>query len=606
MAVTSKYSDTEASSLMDLLNGSERFIVPQFQRNYAWTKDMASELWHDLTDSFQSIRYKRTETQEGQYLLGPIVLVPTKDNGVYSIIDGQQRLSTITMLFCVARDIMLENMDRDSTKPEGYDKIMEMIENKNLRNEHVNWKMVLNDADKCLFEEIQAYEDNAAPQIERINKITPKTKSEKLLVENYKQLYALMLNAICTNFNKLHEDSTKMSADQKKKLIKQNISTLNHFLNHVKKNNFVVKIVVKTSETAYQIFETLNNRSQPLSKSNLIKNYVLSQVKNTDEQRDMSNHWNRIFEDIGQDVGDDVFLLDSYRSRKYDKKISPKHLYRIIKKDITGKLAKRYIKELRIDADFLTTLYNPSEYPDESIKSTVYAIRQLDAKIIRPPILAAYRRWYDEQKSTYEQLVLALLKFFFNVRIIRKMHAGKLEKIMSDAVKIIVEGESLQSVIIELQKHNDPNDFKHNFNNFMNDPRPNEAKYVLQQITMALGSKHSDVKPLDTLTLEHILPQNPNKWNMREFLDNQESDTDINKYINHLGNLTLLNTAINKKIRNAVFSIKKTEYMNSDLAINKQTVCNYEKWTAKVIEERAKMFADVAYELWDLDNLRTA
>ena len=603
MAVTSKYSDTEASSLMELFNGSERFLVPQFQRNYAWTKDMASELWSDLVDGFQSIRNVPTETQEGQYLLGPIVLVPDKGND-YSIIDGQQRLSTITMLFCVARDIMLENMDARNLKPEGYDRIMEMIENKNLRGDHLNWKMVLNDTDRNLFEEIQEYENNTAPQIERINKFTSKTKSEKLLVENYKHLYDLMMVAICTNFE-ADMDTKIIPDEQKRKLIKQNISTLNYFLNHVRKNNFIIKIVVKNSETAYQIFETLNDRSKPLSKSNLIKNYVLSLVKNPSEQRDMSNTWNKIFEDIGQDEGDDVFLLDSLRSRRYDEKLSPKKLYRIIRKYIkTEKQAKNYIKELKNDAEFLTTLYAPSGYPDESIRGTIYAIRQLGAKSIRPPILAAYRKWYDEQKTTYEQLVLALLKFFFNVRIIRKMHAGKLELIMLNIVEKITEGESLQNIITELQKHNNSEDFRHNFNNFISDPRSNEAKYVLQQITIHLGSKHSDVKPLDTLTLEHILPQKTNKWNKRGFFSRSRAlDADMNSYINHLGNLTLLNTAVNKKIKNEIFSIKKVEYSNSDLAINKQTVCNYQKWTAEIIEKRAKMFADIAYGLWNLDSL---
>lgn len=345
MAVTSKYSDTEASNLGELLNGRERFLVPQFQRNYAWTKDMAGELWRDLIDGFKSVRYKRTETQDGQYLLGPIVLVPDKGND-YRIIDGQQRLSTITMLFCVARDIMLENTDATNLKPEGYGKIMEMIENTNLRGEHTNWKLVLNDTDRTLFEEIQEYEDNTAPQIERINKLTPKTKSEKLLVENYKHIYDLMMKAICADFKNDPDagDNKTIPDGQKKKLIRQNIKTLAHFLNHVRMNNFVVKIVVKDSETAYQIFETLNTRSQPLSKSNLIKNHVLSLVANLDEQRDMSVIWNNIFDGIGQDERDDVFLLDSLRSRSY-RKHSPKQLYRIIKKEIrTGRDAKNILK----------------------------------------------------------------------------------------------------------------------------------------------------------------------------------------------------------------------------------------------------------------------
>lgn len=181
------------------------------------------------------------------------------------------------------------------------------------------------------------------------------------------------------------------------------------------------------------------------------------------------------------------------------------------------------------------------------------------------------------------------------------MHAGKLENIMTSVVKLIEEGKSIQSIIEELQEYNDPRDFQHNFNNFMNDPRPDEAKYVLRQITMDLDSKHSDVIPLDSLTLEHILPQQPNKWDARKFLgDSSALNADMKKFVNHLGNLTLLNKEVNKKIQNEVFAIKKTEYTNSSLEINKQTVCNYNKWTVKIIEDRAEMFANRAYKIWDL------
>ena len=316
----------------------------------------------------------------------------------------------------------------------------------------------------------------------------------------------------------------------------------------------------------------------------------------------MSNTWNKIFDSLGQNERDDVFLLDSLRSRNYERTYSLKQLYRIIKNKIEKEeTAKKYINELKIDADFLITLYDPNNYRDESIRSDIFAIKRLNAKSIRPPILAAYRKWYDEQKSDYERFVQFILKFYFNVRTIRKMHAGKLEKIMTNIVKLIEEGKSLQSIVDELQEHNSPKDFEHNFENFINDPSPEEANYVLRQITMDLDSKHSDVRPLESLTLEHILPQKPSRWDRSEFFkDSLTPNADINDFINHLGNLTLLNQAVNKKIQNEVFPIKKTEYVNSRLAINKQTVCNYDKWTANVIEERAKIFADKAYRIWDL------
>lgn len=610
MPVTSKFSNTQATNLWELLNGDDQFLVPQFQRNYAWTNEMAGNLWDDLTDSFQSVK-KRNETQSAQYLLGPMVLVHDKENR-YLVIDGQQRLSTITMLFCVARDIILENTNIQSGfKPEGYDRIMYMLENVDIDGKHVSWKMVLNDTDKELFQQIQEYEDIPTPQVERIKKIKHKAKSQKLLASNYAYLYDRMMKAICTDF----KPHANVSNRPTKNNVQQNLGLLNQFLNHVMRNNFIVKIVVDDDDTAYQIFETLNYRGETLSKSNLIKNYVLNKVKNANEQRDMSNAWNNIFDDIiSQGEADDVFILESFRSRYYngeDKRASRKKLYDVVRKKIkTEREAKAYIKSLKDDAEFLTTLYNPISYQDRKTKDYAYAIKLLNAKSIRVPILTAYRKWYDERRRDYEQLVQFLVKFFFNRRIVIGTHAGKLEQIMSEIVKMIEEDKSAQSIISHLQKDYDHDDFKHNFNKFMSAPTLNPAKYALQQITISLGTKGSDVKPIDSLTLEHILPKNSDKWDKNEFfVDYKKPSLKIDDFVGHLGNLTLLKDVVNKKLQNETFLVKKgnyrdkkTGYCASDLEINRQTVCNHDKWTAKIIEDRSNLLAEHAYKIWDLAN----
>ena len=610
MPVTSKFSNTQATNLWELLNGDDQFLVPQFQRNYAWTEEMAGNLWDDLTDSFQAVK-KRNETQSAQYLLGPMVLVHDKENR-YLVIDGQQRLSTITMLFCVARDIMLENITtQPGFKPEGYGRIMDMLENVNVNGKHASWKMVLNDTDKELFQQIQEYEDIPTPQVERIKKFKPKAKSQKLLASNYIYLYYRMMEDICPGF----KSDSNASSRPTKNNVQQNLGLLNQFLNHVMRNNFIVKIVADDDDTAYQIFETLNYRGETLSKSNLIKNYVLNKVKNANEQRDMSNAWNNIFDDIiSQGEADDVFILESFRSRYYNgegKRASRKKLYDAVRKKIeTEREAKAYIKSLKDDAEFLTTLYNPISYQDRKTKDDAYAIKLLNAKSIRVPILTAYRKWYDERRRDYEQLVQFLVKFFFNRRIVIGTHAGKLEQIMSEIVKMIEEDKSAQSIISYLQKDYDHDDFKHNFNKFMSAPTLNPAKYALQQITISLGTKDSDVKPIDSLTLEHILPKNSDKWDKNEFfIDYEKSSLKMDEFVGHLGNLTLLKDVVNKKLQNETFSVKKgncgdkkTGYCASDLEINRQTVCNHDKWTAKIIEDRSNLLAEHAYKIWDLAN----
>ena len=617
MGVTSKFSNTSASTLWELLNGNVRFYVPKFQRNYAWNREKAEALWSDMMDGFQHIKDASHLTTEGQYLLGPIVLVHEKEDK-YWVIDGQQRLSTITMLFCIARDIIRENIRTESNlMPEGYEKIMEILENTNMMGKHSSWKLVLNDTDKETFRQIQEYEDDSKPQVERIKidlKTKSMTKSQKLLNENYIVLYDKIMNAVCTRFDDRSDDFDRKKPPNAAELIKQNLNMLNYFLAHVKNNNFVVKIVVGDDGTAYQIFETLNYRGEELSKSNLIKNHVLNRVTNEDDQHSLSNDWNSIFDKIiNQGEKDDVFILESLRSRNLcpSKKITKKYLYDIVRADIkTDENARTYVKNLTTDAEFLTTLYNPLQYDDNHTKDDIYAIKILDAKSIRVPILVAYRKWYGTDKNSYQHLVKILVKFFFKIKIIRGIHAGKIEQIMSEISKMIADGESLQGVITKLHEYDNHDDFKYNFGKFMVDFSPNVAKYVLHQITMHLGSKYDDVRPIDSLTLEHILPKKIEKeWGAEEFFRDYPTDKKMEDFIDHLGNLTLLKDTLNSKLQNESFQHKKCStddgqkvgYETSLLEINRQTVCNHHEWTARVIEERGKSFEHHADQIWTLD-----
>ena len=508
MGITSKFSNTSALSLWDLLNGYVLFSVPKFQRNYAWNEEKAEALWDDLMEGFHNIKNTSYPTQEGQYLLGPIVLVHEKENK-YWVIDGQQRLSTITMLFCVARDIIRENIRTESNvTPEGYVGIMGMLENTDMRGKHSSWKLILNDTDMDMFTQIQKYENNPKPQVERFKEIKPKTKSQKLLKENYMFLYDKIMNAVCTRFDDQSDDFDYKKTQNVADLIKQNLDMLNFFLTHVKTNNFVVKVVVEDGGTAYQIFETLNYRGEELSKSNLIKNHVLNMIKKEEEQNYLSNIWNNIFDKIiNQGEKDDIFILESLRSRNFcpNKQITPKNLYDIVRAKINSdENARNYVKDLTTDAEFLATLYNPQQYDDDHTKDDIYSIRTLGAKSIRVPILVAYRKWYGTDKSSYRCLVKILVKFFFKIKIIRGVHAGKIERIMSEISEMIDAGKSFRDVIKKLREHDDHGDFNYNFRKFMADPPPNAAKYALQQITMHLGSKYADVRPIDSLTLEHI------------------------------------------------------------------------------------------------------
>lgn len=645
MVIDSKFS-ANIISIKGLLESSERFVVPKFQRNYSWGEEKVEELWNDLIVNYEKIMDNAVRNEKAQYLLGPMVLLKSDTSSEFFVIDGQQRLATLTMLFCVARDVMLEdaknagseNLDIKTAAEikRAAEKINEMIQITEL-GEHKGWKLVLNDTDKDLFEEIQVFEkDKKESQAERINK-TFKAKSLTNMKKNYRYLYDRISCAAATNFSKdpaKCDRIGKMGKDELRDKRLENFKNLIRFVMFVAEYNFVIKVILKEDAAAFQVFETLNHRGLNLAMSNLIKNHVMNKVgsNNKDLQNNLSNKWNRVFDDlIGQGQEDDVFVMESLRSRRSDPTvgISKKNIYEVIKKKISSEdpnLCKRFVKDLEEDAAFLSKLNDPSLYDDRTTKDEVEAIRLLNAQSIRFPILAAYRKWcadgrYDDR---YRDLVRVLLKFFFKYRTVRRKHPGDIEAIMSEIASLVYNGASsmedlrvtkdnkVTSVIKILDENDDHKHFIQEFKGeFSTKPTKKSAKYVLQQITLELGTKYDDVKPIEGLTLEHILPRNyKDHWEPKEFFKGMvDVDQDMGKFVTRLGNMTLLKDAINTKLRDSHFRDKKESvdkvgdfngYRASSLAINQKTVCNEYEWTAKVIIEREKRFGEWANKIWSL------
>ena len=611
MATCNKFKDTRASSILELLIQPQiELKVPIFQRNYSWDKEKVENLWSDVMENFKNQEDDPDDPDSAQYLLGPIVLVRSEKSNEFDVIDGQQRLATLTMLFCAARDIIFWCDARGIKIPSGTEKNLDMIENTD-GGKNKSWKLTLNKIDKECFEEIQNYKGDMSTKLDYIKKLDIKTPSEKLLRDNYVFLYNKILNSLQDNFTTNEEpDHIKKSSDPKKilsELQTNHIAKLNEFLAYIRGYNFIIKIMVEDNNTAFQIFETLNGRGMELSKSNLIKNHIINQMDKK-IQEEWSNKWDRIFgEIIGAEQRDDEFIMDSLRSRpphneKY--KISIKNLYKIIHDERkTSDDCKQYIKHLREDADYLSTLNDPDTYHDEDTKDDVYVIKILNGKAIRVPLLAAYRKW--KTNDDYRTLVKLLVKFFFKFRTIRKNHPGEVEKIMLDITKMIEENKTLDEIKEKIKEKDDHKDFKNNFEKFMESPGQKVSKYILQQITLHLSSQKDDVRPIDNLTLEHILPKNIEKWEDKEleFLEDVKSDAKMEDYILRLGNLTLLKDAINAGIKNSTFKEKMKEgYKKSQLKINKKTVCKYSEWTAKIIDEREKKFLGYADKIWNLDS----
>lgn len=628
-----KFNNTVARPVLELLQSHSKFKVPRFQRNYAWDGEQVEILWADLTDNFRLIRDNPKDIWKHQYLLGSVVLLDAKDTDYFQIIDGQQRFATLTMLFCAARDIILEDMHKEGIpQPDGLGKIFEMIENTSM-DKWDSWKLELNDVDRDFFTKILERMVNKETKIAEMRKKKLKLKSHKYLKEGYEILYNAITDALHSNFEKdVLDEVNNMGEDEKRKLRIKNYPSLFEFLAHVKENNYLIQVIVSDDSAAFQIFETLNGRGEELAQSDLIKNHILNKITGSQKehiQREQSDEWNKIFVSLGAKQRTDAFIMDSYHSRFSDQislrkkqksklSMSKKNLYKIVKSMVDNeKDCKQFISELKEDAEFLSTINYPLHYVDENSRDDVYSLKILNAKFIRIPMLAAYRKWYgSDKKQNYTALVKLLVKFFFKIRIVCKNHATAIENIMIKITGMINEDKPFDEIRKYIIKEDDHDNFNNDFEHrFMPSPNENAAKYALQQITVHLGTKHDDMKPVNNLTLEHILPSEYEKhWDVDEFFkgydDDDIYDDTIDEFTDTLGNMTLLKQSINATLKNMSFDTKKNKrdkngeyvgYMSSSLQINKKTVCNHDEWTAKIIVEREEEFARYADKIWKLD-----
>ena len=184
MTVKHKFSNTSTVSIVELSRSNIRFTVPKFQQNYSQDIDKAENLRSDMMENVSTVEKDYQNTREIQYLQRSTVLVKDGDkDNEYLVIDGQQRLFTLTMLFCVARDMLLENVKTDAnTKPKEVEEIMAPIQNTRMRK-RTRRKLQLNDTDKNPFEKTQEFKDGTPISIGTNEKLKNQNRVRKTTQE---------------------------------------------------------------------------------------------------------------------------------------------------------------------------------------------------------------------------------------------------------------------------------------------------------------------------------------------------------------------------------------------------------------------------------------
>lgn len=550
-------------NIEDLLLGSVLYKVPLYQRSFSWEKEQVERFWEDI---IETISEERTD-----YFIGSIIFKENPD-GTRIIIDGQQRLAVITIIFACIRD-MFNRLGDVAATAEIETRYIGM---RDIETRQRDFKLKLNKEDEDFFRD---YIQSAMAEIrtKRFGKKSGKPQSHKLIIKAYEVL----------NHNISDELEKYKDLDSKKRFLYKLTSI-------IAKKFKVIATYVDNENDAYLIFETLNERGLDLSIADLLKNYIYSKAGK--KQESVQKQWEGIASVLsGSDLVD--FLRYYWSSSR--ELVRDKQLYRVLRNHLREQQdVYQFVSDLKKEAEVYEALINPNEnFWDINQFELLKELKILNVKQIYPLLLSGDIRL---NKSDFTKLLNLSLNLTFRYSTICNLNPNKLERCYSDlSIKLRTGRISFCQIQRELTKLNPDDESLIKAFNLKEIKNTQIARYVLAQITNYIMKKDelSVVRNPEKVNLEHIIPKTLNsdweKYIKKQKLEHKE-------LINMIGNLTLLSKPQNIQASNKLFLEKcKETYRKSNLPITKE-LCRYKIWNKDTILERQEKLANLAKNIWKI------
>jgi len=553
--------DSDTQSVGEVLRKPFFYRVPANQRDFAWTLEEIDILWEDITAALEDDR--------NEYFLGAIVLSQCDDEKTREIVDGQQRLAALSMMFAALVGQWREL--KDEKRALGV--FRDYLGTEDRRTAEVLPKLRLNELNDPIFQSLVLKNENIAASAK---KAWP--YSNKLLEAAFIRLREKL---------KLWLDEFD---DTEAALI-----DLEEFLSN--KTNLII-IEVGDESDAFVIFETLNDRGLELAVSDLVKNYLFSLAGTH------LDSFKRTWAEVSLLVGSETltsFLRHYWLSQH--SLVRERELYRTLRSNVkSATTGRQFMDRIRKVADFYAALMNPehaywSDFPQET-RLYLDALLLFKVTQFRPVMLAAME---SQDPNEVSKLLKMLMVISFRYTVVSALGTGNLEKIYTDTALAIRKGQAkglksifgiLKPAYVEDAKFED--DFA-----TKSFTKAGVTRYALAQLN---DFAERDLEKMvaessGRITLEHVLPRNPSK----DWAGAVPKDDDMEDWVHLIGNLTLLEKGRNRGVATAKFAEKKAKaFSQSSLALNKE-IAGYSAWTSKEIRARSQSLAKAARKIWRVD-----
>lgn len=544
------------------------FRVPDYQRPYAWTEKETGELLEDILAELDADSGRGEDGPT--YFLGSIVLMKNEAKKPDSdIVDGQQRLTTLTMLLSVLRDLSSDHYDKENIDKricKRGDKYSDIED---------GYRLNLRDRDREFFQRHIQARDCIKKFLDK-GSSTEFSDSQTRLFQNTKCLWETLRGE---------------SQDRRDRLMK-----------FLMQNTYLVVVTASNLDSAYRMFSVMNARGLDLSPTDILKAEIISSVPSS-SQPDYTDKWEVIEEELGRDRFDRLFshIRLIYAQEKLRKSLITEFQTHVLNSCSGIEFVDEVLEPYSVHYDSIlhANYKSPDSESTQNINSLLKYLGRVDHFEWIAPAMAFLRRHSGRGERVLEfvrdleRLVYALFICRANINRRYRRYADIIDAVKRDT-NLFDDGGALQLTFEE----------KKEVRAAINGPVYLQPR-VIRPLLLRLNDLRTDGAIHDygkTISVEHVLPQNPNpdsEW-IRWF-PNLE---DRNRWTNSVANLVLLSRKKNTQARNYEFNKKKDTYFSSKNGVTTYAltveVLTESVWTPEVLNRRQKELCATLIKEWRL------
>lgn len=558
------------TTLNKLLNTSRQFIVPIFQRNYSWQKSQYEQLWFDI---LRASKFKEKQN----HFIGSIVYIdmgtPAGRPQQLLLIDGQQRLTTISILLCAIKDY---------------------VQKFNLETKLINLAKIKN---QFLYNSDEIDED----RYKLLLNVQDKETYIKLIDNTI-----FTVNKPATNIIKCYEFFYERIED----FIKQ-YGQIDEIYAGIFKLSLVSISLDKDSDNPQMIFESMNSTGKDLSQTDLLRNYLLMDLTPEKQTRLYKTYWKSMEELFGEDIYKndvnkfDYFIRDFLTLKSdtgYICKIN--NVYENFKRYYLDNNCEKFVvlKDLFTYAKYYACIDLLQEKDDE-LKLYWQEFKKLDSHVVYPFLLKLYDDYSCQIliKEDFKKILQVVISYLWR-RAICEIPTNSLSKTFATLYQAVDKDDYVNSIIKAFV-------FKSSYKRFSSDYEVREKlqtkdiyhfrlrKYLLEALENYYHKEPIDLNTAN-YTIEHIMPQNIEhnlSWQQMLGEDWQEVHS---LYLHSLGNLTI--TGYNAEMSNKSFVEKvngESGFKHSHLKLS-ESIAQCDVWNKKAIQRRTNILTDIILKIW--------